>query len=180
MSKTVAALLALLLATPPVLAQQSPPAQKSPPIETAGVKETLGNLWGRLRAVTPRSAPPAATTTTVTAGLRGTEATESELKPYWRGDRDQNPATRKEREALEQAQVLADAGNFAGAAQAYEAFLQQHSSSTLTANARFGAALSRAALGERARATAGFEDFLRRDPQHPLAQDARTALAALR
>jgi len=177
MTKTAAlALVALvnLLALPPAFAQQSSPAQ------TAGVKETLGNLWGRLRAVTPRSAPPAATTTTVTAGLRGKEATESELKPYWRGDREQDPAARKEREALEQAQALADAGNFSGAAQAYEAFLQQYPSSTLTPNARFGAALSRAALGERARATAGFEEFLRRDPQHPLAKDAQTALAALR
>jgi hypothetical protein len=50
----------------------------------------------------------------------------------------------------------------------------------LAANALFGSALSRAALGERARATAGFEDFIRRDPQHPLARDAETALAALR
>jgi TolA-binding protein len=160
---------------PPALAQQSPP-----PTQTAGVKETLGNLWGRLRAVTPRSAPPPATTATVTAGLRGEEATESELKPYWRGDKNQDPATRQEREALERAQALADGSNFAGAAQAYEAFLKQYPSSTLTANARFGAALSRAALGERARATAGFEDFLKHEPQHPLAGDAKQALAALR
>ena len=65
-------------------------------------------------------------------------------------------------------------------ARAYETFLQQNPSSLLAANARFGAALSRAALGERARATAGFEDFIRRDPQHPLARDAETALTALR
>jgi len=177
MMKTVVAVLALLLALP-AFAQQTQNQNK--PTQTEGVKETLGNLWGRLRAVTPRSAPAQATTTTVTAGLRGTEATESELKPYWRGDKDQDPATRKEREALEQAQALADTGNFAGAAQAYEAFLKQYPSSTLAANARFGAALSRAAMGERARATAGFEEFLRRDPQHPLARDAETALAALR
>src|SRR5262245_1097086 len=180
MTKTAAALLALLLATLPALAQQSAPAQKSPPTESAGLKETLGNLWGRLRAVTPRSAPPPATTATVTAGLRGNEATESELKAYWRGDKAQDPSARKEREALEQAQGLADGGNFAGAAQAYEAFLKQYPSSTLIANARFGAALSRAALGERARAAAGFEDFLRHEPQHPLAGDAKQALAALR
>jgi TolA-binding protein len=179
MMKTVAVVLTLLLALP-AYAQQNQPAPQNQPAQTAGGKETLGNLWGRLRAVTPRSAPAQATTTTVTAGLRGTEATESELKPYWRGDKDQDPATRKEREALEQAQALADTGSFAGAAQAYEAFLKQYPSSALAANARFGAALSRAAMGERARATAGFEDFLRRDPQHPLAKDAETALAALR
>jgi len=52
--------------------------------------------------------------------------------------------------------------------------------STLVANARFGGALALAAAGERARATAGFEEFLRLEPQHPLADDARQALAALR
>ena len=173
--KNTAVFVILLLVALPALAQQ--PAQA--PTQTAGLKETLGNLWGRQRAVTPRSAPPPATTTTVTAGLRGIEATESELKPYWRGDQ-MDPASRKEREALERAQAFAEGGNFAEAARAYETFLQQNPSSPLAANARFGAALSRAALGERARATAGFEDFLRRDPQHPLARDAETALAALR
>jgi TolA-binding protein len=54
----------------------------------------------------------------VTAGLRGSEATESELKPYWRGDK--------------------------------------------------------------AKATAGFQDFIKREPQHPLAKDAEQAIAALR
>ena len=175
MKKISASIVTAFLLVPPALAQQ--PAQ--PPTQTAGVKEALGNLWGRLRAVTPRSAPPPATTSTVTAGLRGIEATESELKPYWRGDQ-MDPASRKEREALERAQAFADGGNFAEAARAYEAFLQLAPSSPLAPNARFGAALSRAALGERARATAGFEDFIRRDPQHPLARDAETALAALR
>ena len=174
--KTIAAVLvAASFWAPPTFAQQ--PAQ--PPTQTAGVKETLGNLWGRLRAVTPRSAPPPATSSTVTAGLRGAEATESELKPYWRGDQ-LDPASRKEREALERAQALAEGSNFAEAARAYEAFLQQSPTSPLAPNARFGAALSRAALGDRARATAGFEDFIRRDPQHPLARDAETALTALR
>jgi hypothetical protein len=44
----------------------------------------------------------------------------------------------------------------------------------------FGSALARAALGERAQAAAGFADFIKRQPQHPLAKDAEEALAALR
>ena len=87
--KNPAVYVILLLVALPALAQQ--PAQA--PTQTAGLKEPLGNLWGRLRAVTPRSAPPPATTTTVTACLRGIEATESELKPYWRGDQI-DPASR--------------------------------------------------------------------------------------
>jgi TolA-binding protein len=150
---------ALLLAAPQAPAQQS-----------ADVKQFLQNLWGKLRALTPRSDPPAATAT-VTAGLRGSEATESELKPYWRGD---------ERVALQNAQALADAGKFPEAAAAFEALVQANPRGALAPNAQFGAALSRAAMGERSRAAAGFEEFLKRDPGHPLAGDARQALAALR
>jgi TolA-binding protein len=161
----LAVALAAVLATTPAAAQ-TPNATT----QTAGLKEVLQSLWGKLRALTPRSDPPAATTATVTAGLRGIEATESELRPYWRG----------EREACEQAQAHAEAGKFADAARAFEAFVQQNPSSPLAPNARFGAALARAALGERSRAIAGFEDFLKSSPQHPLARDAEQALAALR
>jgi TolA-binding protein len=139
--------------------------------QTAGVKETLQNLWAKLRAATPKSAPPPATTATVTAGLRGIEATESELKPYWRGD---------ERQAFENAQALADAGKFAEAAAAFDALAQSNPTGAIAPNALFGAALARAALGDRARARAGFEDFLKRDPGHALAAEAKQALAALR
>ncbi len=164
-------LAALLLAAPldPALAQATQPAQSS------AVKDMLGKLWGRLRAATPRS-QAASGAVTVTAGLRGAEATESELKPYWRGDREQAG----EREALEKAQALADAGNFADAAKAFESFLQANPKSPLAANAMFGAALSRAAMGDKARASAGFTDFIKQQPQHPLAKDAEQALAALK
>lgn len=164
MKKTALVALALLVMTPALA--QSPPA----PEQTAGLRETLQSLWGRLRAVTPRSTPPPATTATVTAGLRGIEATESELKPYWRD----------ERQAFDNAQSLAEAGKFSEAAAAFEALVQSNPSGALAPNARFGAALARAAMGERARAAAGFQEFLKRDPQHPLARDAEQALAALR
>ena len=165
MKKAAFALLALLAAAPSFA--QSPPAQT----QTAGLKEALGNLWGRLRAVTPRPNPPPATTATVTAGLRGAEATESELKTYWRGD---------ERQVFENAQSLAEAGRYAEAAAAFEGLVQANPGGALAPNARFGAALARAALGERQRATAGFQEFLKRDPRHALARDAEQALAALR
>lgn len=168
--KSVPLLVALLL-----LLSGAPAAGQ----DTSGVKDLLGNLWARLRAATPRSTP-AAPAASVTAGLRGAEATESELKPYWRGDREQDAGARAERAALESAQALADAGKYAEAARAFEAFLQEHPRSTLAPNAQFGAALARAAMGDRARARAGFEDFIKREPQHPLASDAAQALAALR
>ena len=163
------AALAIVFALPDAAAQSS----------SAQIKDMLGSLWGRLRAATPRSSATAPTAT-VTAGLRGSEATESELKPYWRGDRESDAGSIAERKALEGAQALADAGKFAEAVKAYDAFLQQNPRSPLAANAVFGSALAHAALGDKARATAGFQDFIKREPQHPLAKDAEQAIAALK
>ena len=159
----------LLASGPSVLAQSAQAAQSS------GIKDMLSRMWAKLRAATPRSQSQASNVT-VTAGLRGAEATESELKPYWRGEREQAA----ERAALDKAQGLADAGNYGEAAKAFDAFAQDNPKSPLAANAVFGAALARAAMGDTARAKAGFEDFIRREPQHPLAKDAEQALAVLK
>lgn len=164
---SLAAALVICAAIPDALAQSS------------GIKDMLGSLWGRLRAATPRSTATAPTTT-VTAGLRGSEATESELKPYWRGDKEGDAGSIAERKALEGAQALADSGKYAEAAKAYDGFLTQYPRSPLAANAVFGSALAYAALGDKAKATAGFQEFIKREPQHPLAKDAEQAIAALR
>jgi TolA-binding protein len=151
-------------------------AQTSP-----GLTGLLAELWAKLRAVAPRSqSAPATVSMTVTAGVRGAEATESELKPYWKGDWEQDPAFRAERLALQAAQELADSGRFGDAARGFQAFLEAHPRSLLGPNARFGAGLAYAAAGDKARAIAAFEAFLKQDVQHPLARDAERVLAALR
>jgi TolA-binding protein len=162
---------AAVLAFTPVGAQS--------PAAGSGWKDFLANLWGRLRAATPRAQPVAASST-VTAGLRGKEATESGLKPYWKGLREDDPQTLAARQALDRAQSLADAGDYAGAAKAFDAVLKADPGSPLAANARFGSALAHAALGETAQASASLEVFLKEAPDHPLAEDAKRALAALR
>jgi TolA-binding protein len=118
-------------------AQQQPkpataPASQPKSIATT-IKELLGELWARLRAATPHSAQ--APTSTLTAGLRGAEATETELKLYWKGDREQDPKYLAERKALQDAEDLADAGKFADAAKAFDAFSETYPRSTLGPNA---------------------------------------------
>jgi TolA-binding protein len=147
--------------------------------QSGAIKDMLGSLWGRLRAATPRSSATAPAAT-VTAGLRGSEATESELKPYWRGDKESDAGSIAERKTLEAAQALADAGKFAEAAKAFDAFVQQNPRSPLAANAVFGSAVAYASMGDKAKATAHFQDFIKREPQHPLAKDAEQAIAALK
>ena len=147
----------------------------------SGQTGLLGELWAKLRAAAPRAQTSQATvSTTVTAGVRGAEATESELKPYWMGDREQDPAFRAERQALQTAQEYADAGRYGDAARAFDTFLETYPKSPLAPNARFGSGLSYAALGDKARAIAAFEAFLKQDAQHPLARDAERAIAMLR
>ena len=171
--RVASAVLALVLAATIVVPAQSQ-AQ-------SGLTSLLGELWAKLRAVAPRAQTSQATvSTTVTAGVRGAEATESELRPYWMGDREQDPAYRAERQALQAAQEHADGGRFGDAARAFDAFLETYPKSSLATNARFGGALSHAAVGDKARAIAEFEAFLKQDAQHPLARDAERALAALR
>ena len=171
--RVASAVLALVLAATIVVPAQSQ-AQ-------SGLTSLLGELWAKLRAVAPRAQTSQATvSTTVTAGVRGVEATESELKPYWMGDREQDPAYRAERQALQVAQEFADGGRFSDAARAFDAFLETYPKSSFAPNARFGGGLSYAAMGDKARAIAAFESFLKQDAQHPLARDAERALAALR
>lgn len=163
---------ALLVGAPAATAQQGTAPKQS------AIVDLLGELWARLRAATPRSSQT--TAITLTAGLRGAEATESELKPYWKGDREQDPAYLAERNTLQGAQDLADAGKYADAARAFDAFIEAHPRSPLASNALFGAALARAALGDKARAASAFEAFIEQNPQHALVRDAEQALAALR
>lgn len=147
----------------------------------SGLTGLLGELWAKLRAAAPRAQlAQAIATPTVTAGVRGVEATESELKPYWMGDREQDPAYQAERKALQAAQEFADGGRFGDAARAFDAFLETYPKSSLAPNARFGSGLSYAALGDKARAIAAFEAFLMQNAQHSLARDAERAIAALR
>lgn len=163
---------ASLLGAPALHAADSSSRQAAP-------RGLLGELWARLRLAAPQSGQVTASQA-ITAGIRGAEATESELKPYWKDDREQDPAFRAERQELQAAQELADKEKFAEAARAFDAFAAAHPKSPLVPNARFGGALAQASLGDKTRAIAAFEAFIKDNPQHPLARDAEQALAALK
>lgn len=173
-----AAHFAVLLAAGAALALPPAASAAEPTQAPSGIREVFGGLWAKLRATVKRPSA-SAEIPTYTAGIRGNEATESGLKPYWKDDREQDPAFRAERQALESAQGLADAQKYAEAATAFESFAASHPKSTLLPNARFGGALARASLGERDKAVAALQGFVRDYPQHVLAGDAQQALAAL-
>lgn len=147
----------------------------------SGLQRLLDEMWAKLRSYGPRlqGAESAQARDSQVAGVRGAESTTSTLSPYWKGDRSGDPAFVAEVNAYNRAQDLAESGNPAGAAQAFEEFLKAYPKSPLRPNAQFGLALAHGARGERAGANAALEVFVREHPNHPLVADARRLGEAL-
>ena len=164
------------------LVSQSSPIHAASPIpgkETSAVNNMLGGMWAKLRASVKRPAGQVADASSTVAGIRGSEATESELRPYWKGAREGDKSS-AEVQAFNAANELAEARNYAQAAVAFDAIITTYPDSPLAPDALFGGALARAALGEKARAIGSLETFVKKNPQHPLVADAQQVLAALK
>lgn len=146
-----------------------------------GAKTLLQQMWQKLRAYGPKldgaRAPARAATQAV--GVRGAEATSTQLNPYWKDDKSSDPVYRQEVAELNKAQDLADA-DASGAARALEEFLKNHPASALKPNAQFALALAYGTAGDKARGRAAAEGFLKDNSAHPLAADARKLTEELR
>ena len=144
-------------------------------VEDGGtLKGLLDQVWARLRTYGPNTSAynPQANSATLVAGVRGTEATSSALKPYWKGDKTKDPAYAQEVGAYSKAQALADAGDLKQAAAALDGFIKTYPVSTLKPNAVFAAGLVYVGMGDKAKGTVFLQAFIRDYPDHPLAVDA--------
>lgn len=138
------------------------------------LKQLLGEMWGKLRSYVPRSnLGRAENSQTQIAGVRGDESTTSQLEPYWKGDKSDDPAYTKEIGALGKAIKLADEGKLKAAAKAFDAFLKTYPDSSLKPNAQFGLGLAYGGLGQKNQSIAALQGFAAAYPQHPLANDAQ-------
>lgn len=142
-------------------------------------KGLLGQLWSKLRAYGPKLSARDETQPTMIAGVRGAESTGTSLKPYWKGDRANDPAYVQEIAAYNSASQLADTGKFAQAAEAFDNFLKTYPASTLRANAQFGLGLACAGAGDKNRSLTALRSFLRENGKHPLAADANQMVKEL-
>lgn len=141
-----------------------------------GIGGLLSRLWGKLRAVSPKVSSQESRSSTQVAGVRGAEATETALQPYWKDDKEADPAFVQQSNAFRAAQQLADNGAYPEAAAAFSKFSNDYPDSQLKPNAQFGRALSQLSSGD-AGGNASLQQFVSDYPQHPLAEDAKQLLA---
>lgn len=144
--------------------------------EQSGFGGLLSRLWGKLRAVSPKMSSTESRSSTQVAGVRGAETTETALQPYWKDDKEADPAFVQQSNAFRAAQQLADSGSYQEAAAAFDKFNKDYPDSQLKPNAQFGRALSQLSGGDNSGNTT-LQQFVADYPQHPLTEDAKQLLA---
>jgi TolA-binding protein len=172
----------------PVSAAEAPatakPAAGAPTVqkvEAGTVQSGLATLWARLKSLSPgfsgaASGQQSDRAEAQVAGVRGTEATQTSLQPYWKDDDEADPAFKAELEEFRAAQQLADGAKYSQAATAFDGFLLKHPASRLRANAQFGAALATLSAGQADKGRTAMQRFVTENPDHPLKDDAAQLL----
>ncbi len=171
----------LLLVAVPVSAQQPTPQVIVKKTETHSVfKGLFLSVWSRMRAYNPSQRQSAKSSVVYTAGIRGAEATETLIQPYWKDDLTNDEAYQKQLAQFSKAQQLMDKGDLAGSVKAFDDFIKQYADSYLLPNALFGKGLSAAGIGNKSTASEAMQQFIDTNPNHPLIADAQQILQALR
>ncbi len=166
----------LMLSAAPVQAQQAEIKQT----ETHSVfKGIFLQVWSKLKALNPHQRQSARSTATYTAGIRGEEATETLIQPYWKDDMSQDQAFQQQLQSYNNAQQMLDKGDLQASSKAFGDFIQQYSDSDLLPNALFAKSLSHAGLGDKQQAVASMQQFIQSYPKHPLNADAQQILNQL-
>ena len=136
-------------------------------------------VWGRLKALNPSAKTTAQTNQTYTAGIRGAEATDTLLQPYWKDDLTRDEKFLAELAQYNTAQIHMDNGEMEPAVAAFEAFLSQYENSLLRPNALLAKGLCEAGMGNSDQARGSLQTFIDENPDHPMIEDARQVIAAL-
>jgi TolA-binding protein len=137
------------------------------------------SVWARLRSLNPSSRESANAEVVFTAGIRGAEATDTLLKPYWKDDLTRDEEFQAELEQYSLAQLKMDRGELDSAVKSFDSFLDEFANSDLRPNALFGKSISLAGLGQTEQSLATMQQFVDENPNHPLAEDARQVMEAL-
>ncbi|MEM7208338.1 MAG: tetratricopeptide repeat protein [Pseudomonadota bacterium] len=141
------------------------------------MKSMFYKLWNKIKGVSPQ-VETAGTEgdITLTAGIRGSEATEDLLSPYWKNDLSQDPDYVNEISLFSQGNRLAVDGNLEKAIVAFESFLKNYPQSDLLANAQFALGVAYSQSGEQGQAVKVLSEFIDNHESHILASDARDLL----
>jgi hypothetical protein len=139
-------------------------------------KGLFQSVWAHLRTFSPAQEESASAKVNYNAGIRGAEATDTLLKPYWKGDLTQDARFQSELAKFGMAQVEMDRGNLGDAVRYFDEFLHEFPDSALRPNALFGKSLSLAGIGDTAQSLAVMRQFIVENPAHPLVGDAKKVI----
>lgn len=165
-----------LLMAQPVISQENTIKETSSHTVFEGI---FLSIWSKLKSLNPTQKQSAKAHQVYTAGIRGSEATDTLLKPYWKNDLTQDEAFQAELKLFGQAQQKLDKGELELAAKAFETFLQKYGASSLRPNALFAKSISLAGIGKTKESTRIMKQFLDENPTHPLANDAKQVIVEL-
>lgn len=149
--------------------------------ESSAFKGALYSVWTKLRSFNPRVRTQQVTGNQViaTAGIRGSQGTETLFTPYWKDDKTSDTDFLAEVDAILAAQNLADDGKLSEAELAYGDFIKNYPDSDLLPNAEFAKAMTQAAAGKSQDAAQAMRAFAKKHENHPLAQDAELVANSL-
>lgn len=147
--------------------------------QKSAFKGLLYSVWGKLRALSPRM-NKRNNRSTVTAGIRGAETTDSLIDPYWKGDKTDDPSYVKELTDFNKASQLAENGDLDSAVKAFSSFISDHGDSDLKANAQFAMGISYGGMGKVKSSVNTLRAFVNENPSHPMVSDAKQVIAELK
>jgi TolA-binding protein len=142
------------------------------------LKGIFYQVWGKLRSLNPSTAKNTKYRVIATAGIRGSETTESVLEPYWKGDQSEDPVFVQSLKLFNKAQQSVEQGNLQAAGQSLDSFIQQYKGTQLYPNALFTKALVSGGQGDKATSIELMRSFINVHPKHPLAEDAQKVIDA--
>ena len=142
-------------------------------------KGLFRSVWAKLKSLNPTQKQSAKSVQVYTAGIRGAEATDTLLKPYWKNDLTQDEAFQAELKLFSTAQQKMDRGELEPAIKSFDAFLDKYSQSSLRPNALFAKSISLAGLGQDQQSLLAMQQFVAENPNHPLVGDAEQIISEL-
>ncbi|MEM7561835.1 MAG: tetratricopeptide repeat protein [Pseudomonadota bacterium] len=137
------------------------------------------SVWARLKSLNPTAKQSAQSVQVYTAGIRGSEATDTLLTPYWKDDLTQDEDFQLQLETFSRAQLQMDQGKLDAAITAFDNFLGEFAQSDLRPNALFGKSISLAGLGKNEQSRQVMQQFIDENPNHPLVADAELVIGEL-
>lgn len=137
------------------------------------------SVWAHFKSINPSQQESANSETVYNAGIRGAEATDTLLQPYWKGDLSRDQQFQAELQSFNLAQTELDQGKLEAAVKSYNDFLQKHAQSALRPNALFGKSISLAGIGKTEQSLTTIRQFVEENPRHPLIRDANLIIDEL-